>query len=256
MKNRLCFAGVVLAVAVCLFLPRLFLSYREKNAKAQLYTTEAGDAIVQTDELTLIDKLRLLASEDSVMVDRVGAVEVPDDTFGNILDELYSLLDLGAITDEMLDAFLGTESFTTTPVYIMNPTEQTYCLLYKISSSNGSHYALYDPETSHIFALTFPMQLSLPQDRDTDSKSEPMYTMMMEAWSAYFDLSPSDEGYFEGAMATDYVYRYYFRLTDGEKNAVDFSMETTKDDGYLAFMPISEQAYAESAEAQDVGNNE
>lgn len=259
MKKWIYLIGTVLLVAACFFFPRLFLQERLDSAKTTTYTTAADSGIVQSVDLTLMDKLRLLASEDSVYVDYYivdKAVEVPVDLFDRFLNELYLLEELGAISGEMCGAFLDTDGFLTQAIYVMNPNERGFILIYKVTTLESDHYALIDPDTMKIIALAFPTGGSIPQGSLIDSdaeKSNEQFLMMTEGWSTYFGFSIRNEQHFIDTQTKANDFCYYFRIADEWQNEMGFCIQrqAQETDNILSFMPLSDQSYAEMTSADE-----
>ena len=244
----------VLALVAAFLLPRLLLYFEKNEAEEMVETYDASNSVLNDGELSIVQKLSLLADGNysTLVVEKevrfLTDMEVNDAFFGE-LEKLYMC---GAINDAFyyttVDHF--SKGLNITPFLVVDRIGNIAFQYYEIFSYDGWASAKYDPVEGKILQLVdqedadlFSTQfLDIEEFRETNGE-DPLLEAMVRAWAEYFGLLAEKvtvcDGVQEKATEELNVYLSWCYLYDESGNRFAFALYYQTDFGVLQFGGIS-----------------
>lgn len=244
----------VLALVSAFLLPRLLLYFEKNEAEEMVETYDASNSVLNYGELSIVQKLSLLADGNysTLVVEKevrfLTDMEVNDAFF----DELNKLYECGAIDADCFNAMVArfSDGLTITPYLVVDRIGNIAFQYYEIFSYDGWAFAMFDPVEGKILHLVSQedadMLLSslLEQEslRDT-SGGDSLLEAMVRAWAEYFGLvaekvTVCDAVQEKGSEDLN-VYLSWCYLYDDGGNRFAFALYYRTDFGILQFGGIS-----------------
>ncbi|MGN1307446.1 MAG: hypothetical protein ACI4V3_07235 [Faecousia sp.] len=259
-----------LALVFAFCLPRILLHFEKKEAAAKVETYDASNSVLNYEDLSIAQKLSLLADGNysTLVVEKQVSFLTDMEVNNTFFAELDKLYECGAIDPDYYNTMVMhyADGVIITPYLVVDRIGNIAFQYYEIDSYDGWAFAKYDPEEGKILQLVnqeyadiLVSNLLELESISNMSGADSMLEAIIHAWADYFGLvaekitvcdNALDKAWIEGELN---VYLSWCYLYDENGNRFAFALYYQTDYGILQFggIPASEAKSLTAAAEQD-----
>lgn len=262
----------VLALVSAFLLPRLLLHFEKSKAEEKAETYDASNSVLNDGELSIVQKLSLLADGNysTLVVDKEVQFLTDTEVSDALFTELEKLYIRGAINDAFYQTMFASfsEGQNIASFLVIDRIGNIAFQYYEIYANDGWAFAKLDPVEGKILQLGAQENADLLYSRFLDTEAfremhgaDSMLEAMVRAWADYFGLTTQEvsilgDAQNKGLDAGEWnVYLSWCYLYDKSGNRLPFALYYQNGLGLLQFGGIS-TSEAENLAAAEINEIE